>query len=177
MSAKKAANKAVKTTGKKRGPREKEPFQTYALPPDDPHFDVGMHLRMLAVDPLGSDQLAIIFGPVIAGFAGDNGLKFAGVMAMMVLRDGTPDMFKELLERLLAMKTEYLKEGGDKHRHWHILKGFADFTKENGRKPASKPELRKWLQQRSGTYKNLPTEAAGWTRAWKGAHLDAMPDR
>ncbi len=98
---------------------------------------------------------------------------------MSVIEKAPASTLEDLFRRILAMKREAEKSPQDKHRHWHVLKGYLDYLSETENRQPSKPELKEYLIARRNIYKNLPDklDKPGWSDAWKGAGLDDLKDR
>ncbi len=152
-----------------------------SVPPADAVFSSlsRRRLQRLTVDPTWTEGLAHIFGPVITGTATPTGKSYAGTVIAYVMEKAPPEALGEMFSRIMAMKKEAARSDAEKHRHWHVLKGYLDYLSETENRQPSKPELRDYLIARKHIYKNLPGELEGsaWTDAWKGAGLNELADR
>lgn len=154
-----------------------------SVPPSDPVFPALARRRLskLSVDPTWTENLSELgFADLIAGapdFARTK--EITGIYMTHVLRNAPIDAVEEFFHRLVLMRREHDKQSQDKHRHWHVLKGYLDYLSETENRQPSKPELKEYLIARKSIYKNLPDEAdkPGWTDAWKGAGLNELTDR
>lgn len=165
----------------KGGRPRKGKVEHFSVPPTDPVFAALAQrtLKRLSVDPTWTENLAEFFGDVITGTATERKKAHAGAKIIYAIEKAPIEALTELFSRITAMRKEAGRPIEDKHRHWHVLKGYLDYLAANNNIPPSKPELKEFLIAHKRIYKNLPDalDKPGWTQAWKGAELNDLSDR
>jgi hypothetical protein len=151
-----------------------------ALPPSDPAFPrmVPSMIRELEVDPTNRNELAILFGPIVAGEQ-TKGLvmhKYAGLILALMIEKAPSEVLAEAFRLILELKRNKERaDSGDHSRNPNGLRAWADYVAEMGVMPR-KSTLRAFIQKRRTVYKNMPgpDDHAGWTRLWAASYLADM---
>ena len=151
-----------------------------ALPPSDPAFSrmVPSMIRELEVDPTNRNELAILFGPIVAGeqTKGMAMHKYAGLILAILIEKAPFEVVADAFRLILELKQNKAEsEAGYKARTPNALRAWLAYAAERGVMPR-KSTLRAFIDSDRLRWPNMPgpDDHAGWTRLWAASYLADM---